>query len=156
MLGALGLFVIFILHGFGVFSHGFKTKQIRTDDILLDGRIYREVGQYKKDVEGESDPDEEDKEHPLRRLYKSVMGFWKGKKLKHHSKHGKLVEESKESSELKPETFNFHSQFQWLQERSQYPKFKSNPTVYKPKYSFKSEQEKFFEQLHRREDREGD
>jgi hypothetical protein len=147
MLGALGLVVIFIIHGFGVFSHGFKTKQIRTDDILLDGRIYREVGHFKKGLAGESDP--EDQEHPLRRLYKSVMGFWKGKTIKHHSKHGKPTKENKKTSELKEETFNFHSQFQWHHEKSQHPKFQSNPPAYKPKYSFKSKQEKFFEQRHR-------
>ena len=150
MWGALGLLVILIIPGFGVFSRGFKKKQIQTDDILLDGRIYRQVGEYKEDDDTESDLDEEDKVHPLRWFFKSAMEFWKGKKLKHHSKHGKLMEENKKTSKLKLETFNLHSQFQWLHERRQYPQFESNPTAYKPKYSFKSKREKFFEQIQRR------
>ena len=42
--------------------------------------------------------------------------------------------------------FNFHPKFQWLKERNQLPKLKGNPTAYKPKYSFKSKEEKFFEE----------
>ena len=147
MWGVLELLVIFIIPGFGVFSHGYKRKQIQTDDILLDGKIYRQVGEYKEDADPVSDLDEEEKVHPLRWLFKSVMEFWKGKKLKHHSKHGKHVEENKKTWELKLEKFNFHSQFH---EKRHYPQFKTHPTVYKPKYSFKSKREKFFEQLQRR------
>ena len=153
MWSVLGLLVIFIIPGFGVFSHGFKKKQIQTDDILLDGRIYRQVGEYEEveeDIDAESNLDEEDTNlHPLKRLFKSVMGLWKGKKLKSHSKHGKHMDENGKASEPQPETFDFHSQFQWLHEGKKNPKFKfrSNPIKYKPKYSFKSKQEKFFEQV---------
>ena len=147
MWSALGLLVVFIIPG--VFSHGFKKKQIQTDDILLDGRIYRQVGEYETDGYTEPNLEEEAKVHPLQRLLKSVMGFWKGKKLKNHhqNKHGEFMDKNEKTLELKlVETFNFHPQFQWQNERNQFPKFKGNPTAYKPKYSFKSKEEKFFEQ----------
>ena len=147
MWSALGLLVVFIIPE--VFSHGFKMKQIQTDDILLDGRIYRQVGEYEADGETEPNLEEEAKLHPLQRLFKSVMGFWKGKKLKNHHKikHGEFMDKDKKTLERKLfKAFNFHPKFHWLKERNQLPKLKGNPTAYKPKYSFKSKEEKFFEE----------
>ena len=148
MWSALGLLVLSIIPEFGFCSHGFKTKQIQTDDILLDGRIYRQVGEYEEDGDTDINVEEEVKVHPLTWLFKSVMEFWKGKKLKNHHKHGKLMDENEKNWEKK--TFNFHPQFQWLHGRDQHRQFRENPTAYKSKYYFKSEEEKFFEQIRRR------
>lgn len=150
MWSILGLLAIFVIPRSQAFSHGFNKKQIRTNDILIDGRVYRPVGDYQEDVASESNIPEADKLHPLQWLFKSVMGFWEGKKLiKSHSKHGKHKDENERTSQHKLETFNFHSHFQWHHER--HPKFKSNPKAFKPKYSFKSKQEKLFEKsIHRR------
>lgn len=122
---------------------GYRKQSIHTDDILLDGKIYRQVGEYNEYNTEHDDEDRQDQRSPLQWIYNSVKEFWNGKKSKHkHQHHGKLKREN--SSHSMKKVFKLTHHFKSTRNQADFRQIKDNPSTYKPKYTFKSKQEKFF------------
>ena len=109
-------------------SLGVRKTPILTDDILLDGKIYRPVGEYQDGGD--------DRSNPFQWMLGLVKELWSGKKAKKH--HG--------ASKHKQKTFKFQAQFRPLRGggEAEYPQLTSSQPVYRPRFTFKSSEEKYF------------
>ena len=111
-------------------SLGLRKTRIETDDILLDGKIYRQVGEYR----AEEREREDDGNNPFQWMLRLVKEFWSGRKAK----------KPHDSPQQKLKTFKFSPQFRPLRGDAEYRQLSSTQPVYRPKFSFKSKEEKFF------------
>ena len=109
-------------------SLGVRKTPILTDDILLDGKIYRPVGEYQDGGD--------DRSNPFQWMLGLVKELWSGKKAKkHHS-----------SRKHKLKTFKFQPQFRPLRGdgEAEYDQLTSTKPVFRPRFTFKSSEEKYF------------
>ena len=119
-----------VLLSLGLLSSSLVVRKtpILKDDILLDGRIYRPVGEYQDGGD--------DRGNPFQWMLGLVKELWSGKKAKKH--HG--------ASKHKQKTFKFQAQFRPLRGggEAEYPQLTSSQPVYRPRFTFKSSEEKYF------------
>ena len=109
-------------------SLGVRKTPILTDDILLDGKIYRPVGEYQDGGD--------DRGNPFQWMLGLVKELWSGEKAKKH--HG--------SSKHKQKTFKFQPQFRSLRGdgEAEYDQLTTTKPVFRPRFTFKSSEEKYF------------